>query len=133
MNWRERFARFMMGRYGIDSFSKTLLYISIIMYVFNLFLGSELITMISMAMLIYCYFRIFSRNVYKRANENQKYLMKTQKLRMTIDKYMRQLKTLKTHHIYKCPKCGQKIRIPRGKGRISIHCPKCNHDFIKKS
>lgn len=133
MNWRDKLARFMMGRYGIDSFSKTLIYGSLIIYILNIFIQNDIISMIAMAALIYSYFRMFSRNVYKRANENQMYLMKTQKLRMSLDKYKRQFQSRKTHHIYKCPNCKQKIRVPKGKGRISIHCPKCNNDFIKKS
>lgn len=137
MNWRDRISRFMMGRYGTDSLSKTLLVVAIIFYVLNLFMPidtiSHILTTVSTLLLIYCYYRMLSRNVYKRANENQKFLYKTANIRRSFDKAKYQANDRKTHHIYKCPKCKQKIRVPRGKGRISIHCPKCNHDFIKKS
>lgn len=133
MNLRNRFARFMSGRYGIDAFSKMLLYTSIILYVINIFTYSDVLSMIAMLMLVYCYFRMFSRNVYKRALENQSYLEKTQKIRAKKDKFLRNLKSRKTHHIYKCPNCKQKIRIPKGKGRINIRCTKCGTEFIKKS
>lgn len=133
MNWRERLARFMMGRYGIDAFSKALIYGGFGIYIVNIFLQNSIISYISFGLFIYAYFRIFSRNIYKRSSENQQYLQKTQKIRMSTDKYIRQLKSRKTHHIYKCPTCKQKIRVPKGKGRISIRCPKCNTEFIKKS
>lgn len=133
MNWRQRLSQFMMGRYGMDTFSKHLFYLSIGIYILNIILKIQLFSTLSIATLFYCYFRMFSRNVYKRANENQKYLMKTQKIRSKTSKYINRLKTMKTHHIYTCPNCKQKIRVPRGKGRICIRCVKCNHEFIKKS
>lgn len=137
MNWRDRISKFMMGRYGADSLSKALLIAAIVLYVLNLLIShstvSSVLSTLSTLLLIYCYYRMFSRNVYKRANENQKFLHQTTRLRYQWDNYKRKAQDYKTHHIYKCPQCKQKIRVPRGKGRISIHCPKCNHDFIKKS
>lgn len=133
MNWRDKLNKFMIGRYGSDSFSKALLTVAVILYFINIFVQHEVLTSLALLLLLYCYYRMFSRNVYKRANENQQFLYKTQKLRSSLDKYKRQFKDAKTHHIYRCPNCKQKIRVPRGRGRISIHCPKCNTDFIKKS
>lgn len=133
MKLREHFSRFMLGRYGMDSFSKTLIYIALALYLINIFTYTNQLSYLSFAMIAYCYYRMFSKNIYKRAHENQVFLQKTHKLKMTKDKYLRQFKTRKTHHIYKCPTCKQKIRVPKGRGRISIHCPKCNSDFIKKS
>lgn len=133
MNWRNRFSRFMMGRYGMDSFSRTLIYLMLVIYVINIFIGSSTLYILSIVILVYCYYRMLSKNIYKRALENQTYLEKTARIRMQGNKKIRQWKTLKTHHIYKCSNCKQKIRVPRGKGRISIRCPKCNNEFIKKS
>ena len=88
---------------------------------------------LSWALIIYAYFRVFSRNIYKRSAENQWYLNKTYKLRTFLLKQKNLMQQRKTHHIYKCPVCKQKIRVPRGKGRIEIRCPRCNATFIKKS
>lgn len=85
------------------------------------------------AAIIYCYFRIFSKNITKRYAENQKYLAKTYKLRSFFYKQKELMKQRKVYHIYKCPSCKQKIRIPRGKGKIEVRCPKCGTTFIKKS
>ena len=112
---KEKFLRFMQGRYGADTLSKVLL-------------GAGLIVV-----LIYCYFRIFSRNVSKRYAENQAFLAKTYKIRMFFQRQKSIWKQRKVYHIYKCPGCKQKIRIPRGKGKIEIRCPKCGTTFIKKS
>ena len=84
-------------------------------------------------LIIYCYFRMFSKNISKRYAENQKYLAKTYKLRTYIQQQKNSLAQRKAYHIYKCPGCKQKIRIPKGKGKIEIRCPKCGTTFIKKS
>ena len=76
---------------------------------------------------------MFSRNISKRYAENQKYLAIENKVRHFFGqkKYIQQQR--KEFHIYSCPQCKQKIRIPRGKGKVSIRCPKCGNEFIKKS
>ena len=83
--------------------------------------------------MIYSYYRMFSRQTYKRALENQKFLQHTSKIRGFFAKQKYMVAQRKTHHIYKCPNCKQKIRVPKGKGKIEIRCPKCQTTFIKKS
>ncbi len=130
---KERFMRFMYGRYGIDSLGKCVLGIGIAAAVVSWFTTARIFPVLSWACLIYTYFRMFSRNVYKRSAENRVYLEKTYKLRCFFARQKNMLAQRKTHHIYRCPSCRQKIRIPRGKGRIEIRCPKCSTTFIKKS
>ena len=112
MNWRDRFSKFMYGRYGADQFSKFLLGLTIALCIISLFvprrLGSLFSTLI-LLLIFYTYFRMFSRNIYKRAGQRKYY------------------------HFYKCPGCGQRIRIPKGHGKIQIRCPKCNATFIRRS
>lgn len=130
---REKFMRFMYGRYGVDAFGKGLLVCTIVLLLLGRWTRSEFLTLLSWAFLFYSYFRMFSKNIYKRSNENQLYLKKTYKLRCWIAQQKNMMSQRKTHHIYKCPTCKQKIRIPRGKGRIEISCPRCHTKFIKKS
>ena len=130
---KERFMRFMYGRYGIDSLVKCILGIGIAAAVISWFTTARIFPVLSWACLIYMYFRMFSRNIYKRSSENQWYLNKTCKFRTFVYRQKNLLAQRKTHHIYKCPACRQKIRIPRGKGRIEIRCPKCSATFIKNS
>ena len=84
-------------------------------------------------MWVYDEFRRCSRDIGKRYAENQKFLARTARLRGAFFKQMSLMRQLKTHHIYRCPGCRQKIRVPRGKGRIEIRCPKCSATFIKNS
>lgn len=133
INLREKLIRFMTGRYGLDSLGKCILVIAIIISLLAPFFRSELMNLLAWALLIYTYFRIFSKNIYKRYAENQAYLVKTAKIRHLFTKQKNMMKQRKTHHIYKCPTCKQKIRIPKGKGKIEIRCPKCYTTFIKNS
>ena len=88
---------------------------------------------LSLATLVYTYYRMFSRNIYKRASENQNFLNKTADIRRKINNQKSLFKQRKVYRIYKCPTCKQKVRVPKGKGKISIHCPKCDTYFIKRS
>ncbi|MGN1168453.1 MAG: hypothetical protein ACI4S2_18705 [Lachnospiraceae bacterium] len=130
---KEKFMRFMYGRYGIDSFGKFLIIVAVITVFISNFTRSNLLATLSWVIIIWAYYRMFSKNIYKRSAENQKYLNKTYKIRCWFGKQKNLLIQRKTHHIYKCPTCKQKIRIPRGKGKIEIRCPKCNTTFIKRS
>lgn len=130
---KERLMRFMYGRYGVDSFAKFLLGLSLSLFVLSSLMKNQMLYSLALVIVVYDYFRIFSKNHYKRASENQKYLNYTAKLRTRFANFKYRFQQSKTHHIYKCPTCKQKIRIPRGKGKIEIRCPKCNTTFIKRS
>ena len=88
---------------------------------------------LELAGIVFLYFRMFSRNISKRYQENQAFLRMSFRVREPLKKWQFRFRESRQYHIYKCPSCGQKIRIPRGRGRVSIHCPKCGTDFIKKS
>lgn len=130
---KEKLIRFMYGRYGMDSFGKCTIITGVIAIILASFTDSLLLTMLAWLCIIYSYYRMFSRNIYKRSSENQVFLKKTYKIRTFFGRQKNIMAQRKTHHIYKCPTCKQKIRVPKGKGRIEIRCPKCNTTFIKKS
>ncbi|HBA62241.1 MAG TPA: hypothetical protein DCZ20_00110 [Lachnospiraceae bacterium] len=130
---KEKLRRFMYGRYGMDQFSRFLITISLIGFILSLLTGREIFYLIGVLALIYTYFRVFSKNRNKRIAENQKYWQMTNRFRTSWERFKRDSAQRKTHHIYKCPTCSQKIRVPRGKGRIEITCPKCGTKFIKNS
>lgn len=129
---KEKLQRFMWGRYGNDQLNRFLMILVLIFLVLSMFLRGPFY-FVALAALIYSYFRMFSRNITKRAAENQWYLQKTMKARGWFRKKKQELSQMKQYHIYKCPKCGQKIRVPRGRGRIAITCRKCGTEFVKKS
>lgn len=130
---REKFARFMAGRYGMDSLGRFTMMLTLIFILLNYFTRNRLLPLLAWAGIILTYYRMFSRDVYKRSSENQKFLSHTSRLRRWFYTQKNIFAQRKTHHIYKCPSCKQKIRIPKGKGRVEIRCPKCNTKFIKNS
>ena len=135
---RNRFNRFMQGRYGADQLGKCTITVSAVCIVLSILVGrwfrlSSILNMIGFAGLIYSYYRMFSKNYAKRSAENRKYLEETASLRRKLGKQKYMMKERKTNHIYSCPNCKQKIRIPRGKGKIEISCPKCGTKFVKIS
>ena len=132
---REGFMRFMVGRYGMDDLSKTIFGAEIGVMVVNLFLRLPVLNTVVMIGLVYLYFRMFSRNIPARYQENQKFLMFRQKVVGWWKREKMMLTTMKSYHYYTCPNpdCKAKIRIPRGRGKIIVTCPKCRTEFEKKS
>lgn len=130
---KEKLQRFMIGRYGVDSFSRFLMGVAFALCVLDIFIDSAFLSSWFMAILIYVYFRMFSKNYNKRYQENLKFLQIKNKVVGKFNSEKSLMKQRKTHHIYKCPTCSQKIRIPKGKGRICITCPKCKTEFTKTS
>ncbi|ALB44190.1 MULTISPECIES: Zn-finger containing protein [Clostridium] len=131
----DRLRRFMFGRYGGDELSKALLVLSFILLLIMNFVPKDLrfLTILAYIPVIICMFRIFSRNIYKRRNENYKYLKIKNNIVMWFKNNINRIKTLKNYKYYTCSNCKQKLRVPRGKGKISITCPKCNSSFKGKS
>lgn len=125
MNFANSIQRMMMSRYGHDRLNVALLVVGLIMTVISMFVRVKLVvlvtTLLSYVFLILALIRCFSRNTYKRYNENRRYLLLVDRLKDRSNRY------------YSCPKCRQTVRVPRGKGKIAITCPKCREKFIKKT
>lgn len=134
---KEKFIRFMQGRYGVDAFSKFLVGAGLAVAIFSLFFQRSRIagvfSILGWICIIYAYFRIFSKNHSKRYTENQEYLKRTARIRNLFYNRKKIMEDRKTNHIYRCPSCKQKIRVPKGKGKIEICCPKCRMTFVKRS
>ena len=124
MNFAMWFRHFMTGRYGTDKLNTLILTTALIICLVGVFFRgwtSALLTLVSYSLMGWAIFRTFSRNTYKRYQENRKYLMFLERLRD------------REHRYFACPKCKQSVRIPRGKGKVAITCPRCKERFIRKS
>lgn len=140
-NMRNKFARFMYGRYGLDQMgrfmSNTLMVLLIASLVLSLIFGQtivgQVIYYLALGLLIWMYFRMFSKNIYKRQVENTKFLELQRKYGGKMAKEVAHLKQRKTHVFFKCPSCKLKMRTPKGQGEKHVTCPKCGTQFTKRT
>ena len=129
---KEKLQRFMWGRYGNDRFNQFLLIVALVCLALSFF-GLRIFYVLALALLVYVYYRMFSRNMSKRSAENQWYLKKEMKVRSWWQRRKQLFAGRRDYKNFKCPKCGQKLRVPRHKGKIAIHCRKCGEEFIRKT
>ena len=129
-NWLRNF---MIGRYGVDQ-----LYLAtfIAVVIFSLLASITKIgifSIISLLFLVWALFRCFSKNIYKRRAENDRFLRFWWPVRQRFVQEWKRIKSSKTHRFFKCPACKNILRVPKGKGKIQITCPKCGERFVKKT
>lgn len=135
---KEKLMKFMYGRYGNDELNQFLFKLVFVSLIISLLSGraslfGEIFYIVALIVVVFIYFRMFSKNFNKRYSERTLYLNFNNKVKLSLDKQKKFKKQKKSYAFFKCPSCKQKVRVPKGKGKISIHCPKCNVDFIKKS
>ena len=130
---RASLTRFMSGRYGADQLGMTMLWTSLIMSIIGSFAKVPLLTLLADALLIWMFFRMLSKNRYKRQHENQVYLQKTYTLRQGMSEWMNRVKNSKKYRYFTCPQCKKRLRVPRGVGSITITCKGCGNKFDKKA
>ncbi len=125
--------RFMAGRNGPDNISISLFIAAAVLYMINGFLRHWVLSIICLAMFAYCFFRVLSKNIVKRRSEDAKFMQVFYPVRDYFKQKVIQIKSSKTHKFFKCPSCKNILRVPRGKGRIHITCPKCGQRFDGKT
>ena len=130
---REKFRQFMIGRYGTDGLNQFLSIASLVLLLIAIVSRINLFTWLGVALLVFCYYRTFSRNISKRTEENYKFYTLKDRVNGKLRGLKEQWANRKIYHYYRCPQCRQKLRVPRGRGRIQISCPRCGTQFIKKS
>ncbi len=128
-----RFRNFMYGRYGFDQFTRALIICALVLSILMNLTRISWLILIAYLPFIYALFRVFSKDIQRRTQENMAYMRITGKLRNQFVHLKLYLVGTKTHKYYKCAHCKQMIRVPRGKGRISISCPKCRKEFIRRT
>ena len=125
--------RMMAGRYGSDQLNNALLLIGLVLLVIEWITGWRWMSAFVLALLLLCYFRMFSRNIQVRYAENQRFLRWWGPIGTRLHNARLRFQDRKTHRYFKCPNCKQRLRVPRGRGKINITCPHCHQSFIRKS
>lgn len=129
---RNAIQRFMYGRYGNDPLNLFLLGLYLLVYLVFIFVRVEPLYWISFALLVITLFRLLSRNIERRRMENTKF-MKAAGPVISWLHMRRDMRRDKEHVYFKCPSCGQRLRVPRGKGQITVTCRSCGASFQEKS
>lgn len=133
---REKLARFMVGRNGNDQLNLFLLGLALALLVIAAIFKSSfgrISYVIVLALLGYAYFRMLSRNIYKRREENGKFVRARYKLSAAVKLRKEQWIQRKDYKFFTCPSCKTTLRVPRGHGKIKIVCRKCGNSFTGKS
>lgn len=132
---KDKLVRFMYGRYGNDNLNRTLVIVYLVLAFIGMFLhGIAKITVlaVSLVTVYFVFFRMFSKNIYKRSAENRKFLT----LKTNFKNFFKLKKSMwrdrKTHSYKKCPYCKAVLRLPKKKGEHRVDCPKCKREFKVK-
>ena len=125
-------SRFMAGRYGGDQLNLFLIALYLVLYVLFLFTRLLAFELVGAVVLVVSLLRSLSRNLERRRAENTRFLQIVRPLWRRWTGFRARAHD-KEHRYFKCPNCGQQMRVPRGKGRITVHCRTCGAAFEEKS
>lgn len=128
-NFREKLARFMYGRYGADQLYYCLLILNFVLMLINSFLMLAILDITVWAILILMIYRTFSRNIYKRQLENQKFLKVWYPIKSKFSLFFVRVKEIRTNRYRRCTHCKSMLRLPRRTGKHAVTCPRCHKDF----
>ena len=130
MNWLRKF---MMGRYGLDQLSIALLAFSFVLSFVIRPIELPFLWLIVYIPLGFYLYRILSRDILRRQRENYIFLQYWQPVYTFLFRYFRKIRDIRQYRYYRCPNCKGELRVPQGKGKIKITCPRCHQEFIKKT
>jgi Zn finger protein HypA/HybF involved in hydrogenase expression len=123
----------MAGRYGGDQLSLVLLAVSIILSLIGRGTSLTLLTVLSYVPLGAALYRMFSKDIEKRRLENYKFAILISPIYGRFHKLSSRFQAARTHRHFKCPNCQATLRVPKGKSKIMVTCPKCGNKFEKRT
>ena len=125
--------RFMQGRNGVDNLGYHALWTGLGLQIVGIFIGLPLLSLVGNVLYVYALFRCFSRNVYKRRAENNRYMQSVSKWKKEVKQFFLRVKGSKEYKYFRCPSCKNRLRLRRGCGEKHITCPVCKHQFDQKA
>ena len=129
---RRYMTRFMTGRYGGDQLNLLLMALYLLFYVVYLFTRLVLFEVLALILVIVSLYRSLSRDLERRRAENTRFLQIVRPVARRWSAFRTRAHD-REHRYFKCPNCGQLMRVPKGKGRITVHCRACGAAFEEKS
>ncbi|MDO4778259.1 MAG: hypothetical protein Q4A42_01730 [Tissierellia bacterium] len=130
---KDKLMKFFSGRYGADKLTYYLMYFSLALLIVGQISDKIIISYIAFAIIIYANYRVLSKNISKRSNENRIFLGKTYKIRHFFAKKYYHIFGKDGFKYFTCNTCKSELRIPKNKGKIRVRCPKCNTEYIKRT
>lgn len=128
-----KFQTFMIGRNGVDQLTRDMSIAALFLMLVVIFTGSALFDLIALFLYGVCMFRMFSRNIAVRYEENRKYVEWKQRFLTSMSQKWIRLKNIKKYRYFKCPECGALLKLPRKVGEVTVTCGKCRHAFKQKA
>lgn len=132
-NLGSKIESFMYGRYGYDELSQALSIVALICLIVGLVTSLGVFSVIALVLYCYALFRMYSKNISKRQLERESWLRFTGKIKSWFSLRRKMFAERNTHSYVKCPQCKTSLRVPKGKGKIKIRCPKCGNEIVKKT
>ena len=123
----------MVGRYGPDHLNIAMIIVSLVISLLHGITRFAPLMYISYIILALALYRMLSRNINRRRAENDKFIRYWWPIRTRLGRSLANIKHRKTHRFIKCLGCGNTLRVPKGKGKLQITCPKCGERFIKRT
>lgn len=127
------FRQFMTGRNGLDQLNVAFMVVFIVLNIVSLFVSSVIFFIIYIVLFAYFAFRFLSKNIAARQRENNAFLKVWNPVYRTTAKYFDRIKNIRKYKYFKCENCKRTLRVPRGKNKIRITCPHCNHKTMMKT
>jgi len=124
--------KLMAGRYGTDQLNTTLMVVWLVLYLVSLFTRWTILYWVSLVLVLVTLFRGFSRRIDRRRAENARFLQLVRPVKSKLRNLSVRAKD-RDHRYFRCPNCKQQMRVPKGKGRITVHCRSCGATFEEKS
>jgi hypothetical protein len=128
-----RLRAFMAGRYGLDQLSIAFLLIGIVLNIISNFVAYLPLNILAMVVYVLAVLRMFSRNFTSRRAENAHFLKLWHPIKNFFFGFRTRARDSKTHKYFKCPGCRNTLRVPKGRGKLLITCPKCGERFERKT
>lgn len=129
---KEKIYRFMQGRYGNDTLNNVLMVLCIFCLFLQILVKGYILEIIGLLFWGLAVYRMFSKNIYKRYHENQKFMQWIAPLKRMKTLHEKR-KQDPSHKYYRCPSCHQIVRLPKGHGTVIVTCPKCQKQFEKRT
>ncbi len=130
---KQSFRAMMSGRNGADRLASNCVWFGLILYIVSLFTGLGILAILSLALYVYGIFRMWSRKIDKRREENRRYVEWRNRLSTRVRQFFKRLKNSREYKYFKCPQCEVWLRVKRGSQQTHFTCGRCKTEFDRKA